>query len=218
MLSHSMRPEMGTHVIFSGDVFGNAGISGEAILLDLLDHKANIRRIDLAVDARNCGLKVLWARKLCKRHQVKTRARDMRFYEQTQTNGATQYVGTKESDVYAKIYDKAAEKGLPGDWVRVEITFQHQRAQTAAKAVIRGEDYRSLVRAYVDFPTWDRWTAIFDLPAQNIPAEKTTPARKRWLLAQVAPAMARVLELDGDNEFLNVWLAEVFRHRDLIGK
>jgi len=215
MLTHSTRPEMGTHVIFSGDVFGSAGVEAEAILLDLIDHGAQVRRIDLAIDAKNCGLRVLWARKLCKRHQVKTRARDMRYYEQTQTNGATQYVGTKESEIYAKIYDKAAEKGLSGDWTRIEITFQHKRAQSAAQAVIRGEDYRALVRAYVDFPTWDRWSNIFSVPLSKVPADKTIPARKKWLLAQVAPAMARVLELDGDNTFLNVWLEEVFRHRDM---
>lgn len=53
-------------------------------------------------------------------------------------DGLTVYVGSKNSDVFVRIYDKAAERGFsPADlhWVRVEIQLRADRAVMAARSV-----------------------------------------------------------------------------------
>lgn len=52
--------------------------------------------------------------------------------------GLTVYVGSRKSDLFIRIYDKAAERGYhPSDmhWVRVEIQMRNDRAIMAARSV-----------------------------------------------------------------------------------
>jgi len=79
--------------------------------------------------------------------------------------GITVYHGSKHSDVLIRIYDKAAERGLPEDqhWVRVELRLRNERASAFCfdPAPI-GELFRGVLVnyvRYVDDPGTDsnRW-------------------------------------------------------------
>ncbi len=79
--------------------------------------------------------------------------------------GITVYHGSKKSDIRIRIYDKAAERGLPKDqhWVRVELQLRNERTSAFcfAKEPI-GELFRGVLVnyvRYVDDPGTDsnRW-------------------------------------------------------------
>ena len=82
-------------------------------------------------------------------------------------SGITIYHGSKHSDVLIRIYDKAAERGLPKEqhWVRVELQLRRERASQFAFAAVSGP-IGTLFRGvlvnyvrYVDDPGTDtnRW-------------------------------------------------------------
>lgn len=84
--------------------------------------------------------------------------------------GLSVYIGSKQSDIFIRIYDKAAERGYhPSEmhWVRVEIQMRKIRAVMAARAVATeahiGEVFAGILNNYfrIVTPTGDsnksRW-------------------------------------------------------------
>lgn len=201
VLTHTMRPEMGTHVICSGETLRNMPIEPLELLKHFIDNGARVKRLDCAVDAKNWHLRPETAQFLISVEACKTRAREFPHWADTIKKGLTQYVGKKSSEVFARIYDKSAEMGLQGDHTRVEVVFSGERAGSAANAIVRGADMRSLVRGFVDFPTWGVWLAVMEVEPGKLQTVKRLSSTKLWLLNQCAPALAKELELDGDDEF-----------------
>ncbi len=79
--------------------------------------------------------------------------------------GITVYHGSKKSDIMIRIYDKAAERGLPEDqhWIRVEMQLRNERASAFCfDSTPIGERFRGVLVnyvRYVDDPGTDsnRW-------------------------------------------------------------
>lgn len=56
--------------------------------------------------------------------------------------GRTLYFGSRKSSAFVRIYDKAAEQGVAGHWVRVEYEFKQETAVRLVNAmVILGESF-----------------------------------------------------------------------------
>jgi hypothetical protein len=200
-LRHTMRPEMGTHVVYSGSTLRNLGVSPEAILSWCLKHGCTVTRLDVAIDCFNCGLKPQKATEEIEHDRCKTKARQFPLWNDAKMPGYTQYIGKKSSTAFCRIYDKAAEMGILGDYTRVECSFSGNRAQGAALACIRGEDYRGVVRGFVDFSDWSQWREIMSavpVPTREIRSISNT---KRWLLDAAATSLAREMFLDGEHDF-----------------
>lgn len=102
----------------------------------------NFTRLDLAYDDRS-GVIFLprLAMDVAERNFIGHARQTMRLYSDDIENdlqGLTVYVGSQKSDLFIRIYDKAAERGYqPSEmhWVRVEIEMRHDRAVLAADAV-----------------------------------------------------------------------------------
>jgi len=129
--------------------------------------------------------------------------------------GSTIYLGAPSSDSMLRIYDKAAERGTTGPWVRVE--FQARRR--VAHALVLGLVERGLsaalaiVRSYVDFKVgsgdsnvsrrrtalwWVRFLRGLAALRLRLPSiTRTLDGVRRWLTDQVAPSLALVVEADG---------------------
>lgn len=200
-LSHSSRPEMGTHVICSGETLRSMQIEPDELIRFWWKAGARFKRIDVAVDARNWNLRPETAKFLVSIGAVKTRAREFPHWADTVKKGLTQYVGKKSSEVFARIYDKSAEMGTDEDWTRVEAVFSGERAGSAAETIVQRIDIRSLVRGFCDFETWGVWLSVMEAEPIKLQVDKKPSKTKEWLLRQCAPAMARELELDGNDEF-----------------
>jgi hypothetical protein len=205
-LTHTTRKEMGTHVIFSGGTIKQTPIEAKTILSHLVLHGGIITRLDIAVDCRGFGLKPQDATREIENDNIITLARQFPTWHDPKQKGYTQYIGKKTSSAFCRIYDKAAEMGLDGDWTRVECSFSGKRAMVAAQECLRDADYRSLVRGFVDFSEWREWKEIMSAIPVQTKYSRPVSNTKRWLLSSAAPSLARELYLDGDDAFYFEWL------------
>jgi Replication initiation factor len=192
---------MGVHVVTSGAVLDMFPIPPEEYLKSLILHHAVITRLDLAIDARNCNLRPQKATERIKANACRTRSRKFPCTHDAVDSGYTQYIGKKSSACCVRIYDKAAESGVVGDYTRVEIVFKAGRAHSAAQAAARGEDYRALVRSFVDFLDWKEWDKVFDVAPVRIYSEQKDTNTQKWLLQVAAASLAREIHLAGDDDF-----------------
>jgi len=214
-LSHTTRPEMGTHIVCSGEVLSNIGMDPMEALKHWQNAGAKVTRIDLAVDIKNYGFDVRHSTIEIEQERVKTRAKQCPVWRDPKNpKGYTQYVGKKTSEIYVKLYDKAGEMGIDDDWSRVEITFSADRADNAAREVVRGADFRKLIVGFVDFPKWEKWGEIMGADVVQIQADRRTSKTKQWLLDAAASALAKELIADGDDQFYFRFLDAVKVHRE----
>lgn len=200
-LTHTLRPEMGCHVIASGQTLRAMKCDPIAYLKHVVSSGARVTRLDIAIDAKNCNLVASDATKYIKNGEVITRAKQFPAWSDPTNKGYTQYIGKKTSSAFVRIYNKAAEVGVDGDWTRVECSFGERRANQAAQAIIQNGDFIGLVRGFVDFPEWENWQNVMsDSPVQTVYEKRLSNTRK-WLLEQCAPTLAREVYLDGEDEF-----------------
>lgn len=202
LLYHTTRPEMGFHVIMSGQTLKNLSDDGMSVLKWVMDSGGRPSRIDIAVDAFDCGLDPKRATNEIENKQHETRARKAPTWFDSSDGGWTQYIGRKESEVFGRVYNKAVEMGYGGEWTRVEVSYGGRKAQQAAGQVVRGDSIVGLIRGYVDFPLWDEWRAVMDAEPVSVSVPKKSGSTRTWLLSQVAPAIARCID-SGDDE---IWL------------
>lgn len=203
------RPEMGSHIQWDGEACDNCPLDPVDLVIELQQAKFSFTRIDMAIDAIGFNLRPQRATEEIANDRCKTLARKCPFWGDPRDPGYTQYVGTKKSEIFVKLYDKAAEMGVSGDHTRIELTVKDRRADSAASALVRDRDFRRLVVAFVDFPEWDTWNAIMAVTLEKLPAERKTSQTKLWLLRSAASALAKQMILDGDEAFYFQFLDQV---------
>lgn len=211
--THTTRPDMGLHVQWDGNSLDALSFPVLELVKFLLSAGARFTRIDLAVDCQNFGLKAEDATNEIREKRFKCRCKKTPAWFDPTFGGWTQYLGTKASEIHCRIYDKAAELGISGDYTRVELVVRGKRSQAAAKTVVSGADYRSLVAGYVSFPEWKEWREIMVADAVALPAEKKETATDLWLLNQCAKTLARRLDELGDDELWFRFLEQVNANR-----
>ena len=217
-LTAPLRPDMGTHIIWSGASLVGLPMSALGLVHFLSRGGFRFTRLDLAIDVRMWGLKPRHATQHIIAGDIITRAKKCPRTDDPMFGGYTQYVGKKSSSLFVRIYDKAAQMGVHTDWTRVELVASGKRANAASIAVIRGEDYRALVLGFVRFPAWAKWNKVMAAKPVTIPREKTRSNTQLWLLKQAAPSLAQILADSPDNSFLNEFIAAEIVRRDKIVK
>lgn len=203
------RPDMGLHIQWSGSTARSGVVDSLSLVAYLAATNFSFTRLDLAVDVRNYGLKAEHATRELKNGNYVTRSKKFPIGGDAVHPGYSQYVGKRPSEIYVCIYDKAAETGTQQDYTRVELRVGGKRANQAAAMVLRDKDFRQLVLGHVRFPKWKEWNEAMGANAVAIPAEKAEKATKQWLLLQCAPALARILDEDGNDDFWFDFLRQV---------
>lgn len=141
--------------------------------------------------------------------------------------GSSCMYGSKQSEIYCRIYDKAAERGYDSDlhWVRMEIVFKRDRAHELAEIVLNEAGiseriYFGIVSHYLDFctPTDDtnkaRWplapwwsdlvNGCTEIKLVQSPGEVYNLSEKEHnLFRQYGNSMLTVILCRGLDHFLN---------------
>lgn len=201
IMTNPGRPEMGVHWLWNGDACGNCPIDPVELVKWLCDAKFSFTRIDVAIDFINCNLQPQQATEEIQNGRIKTRAQQFPFWADAGGEGYTQYIGKKSSESYIRIYDKAAEMGVQQDHTRVELIVRHAKAQAAAIAIVRGNDFRGMVVSVADFAEWGEWREAFQVSEVKLPSDRKETNTRKWLLDAVAPALAREIVLSGNSLF-----------------
>lgn len=212
------HPEWGTHIVWSGSALAECPIEPSSLVTSLFNAGFSFSRIDLAIDAKGFNLTPSDATEYISKGEVKTRAKQFPLWHDAKAKGYTQYIGKKASEIYARIYDKAAEKQLKEDWARVELVVRGKRAHEAAREIVRDTDYRALVAGFVNFDTWPQWGEIMAADAVKLRAERDTTGTLLWLLRSAAPSLAREMALSNfpDEIFLKFKDAVLENYNGLI--
>lgn len=201
LLTHPDRPEMGQHLVWQGQACDNCPIDHIWLLNHLITAKFSFTQLDMAIDVINFNLRPQQSTEELAHDRCKTRAKKSPRRDDPRDKGYTQYVGKKTSEIFLKLYDKAEEMGIVADHTRVELTVRQARADKAARQIVHGTDFRSMVVAFADFPAWREWKAIMDVIPVKLPAERHETNTERWLLEQCAPALARVIYFASNTTF-----------------
>src|SRR2546430_2481023 len=155
--THSSRQDMGVHFIFSGKTLGNLqkrGFSIDKILRKVVAFEAKITRLDLAKDATDEGVSIpeIWS-------SIAERGRKGRTKKFSQVQGSdgghTIYGGSRESERFLRIYDKAIEQGdHEADYKRCELELKGGVARAVGRLLDEsdkwGEIFNGLLVHMID--------------------------------------------------------------------
>jgi phage replication initiation protein len=227
---------MGVHVNFSGDgcrlyesqYNENPWLN---LLTECLKYNVNFSRLDLAHDNVDGSLKLDLLQEAINAHQVRTRFKRGKLTEDLTYHDADLLpIGktinlskSRQSQIFPRFYDKAAQMGLPGHWIRAEIELKNSRAVEVIKHLVSGMDIGELF-----FSILNNCFAVINLDdsnktrctikawwlnwLQSTKKLRLTVAKKlkkitdvvTWLVKSVAPSLAMVREHYKPEEALQI--------------
>jgi hypothetical protein len=196
------RPDMGVHVVLPGSALTYFGF-WRALMFAMQDG-ISITRLDIAVDVQQ-----YWFIKnfhdAFMAGEAETDARKGMLI--LGGGGATFYVGSRTSEKYLRIYDKAAESGLDLPLTRVELECKGEFARGVAKYIKANGmgNIRAIICGFCDFPNDKVWPAAMTSPTlfEGIPRPERQSNTRGWLLETVAPALAKYAAANPD--FWRAW-------------
>lgn len=143
----------------------------------ILQHNGHITRLDLAYDDHMGVIDIYrFAHDIHDRNYRSKSKKSKILWSDDQeqdVQGLTVYVGKESSDVFIRVYDKAAERGFDHSkhWVRVELQLRDERADAALRRLFQKESIgvvaAGILRNYltVCVPTGDsnkaRWPVAY---------------------------------------------------------
>lgn len=210
------RPDMGQNVRYSGRTLNkyiDAGISPHDVLVHHNIYADRCNRIDLAIDVYNGRLKPREYYDVYGSGRATTRTRDVNLL--LSASGETLYIGSRESEVMMRIYDKAEQMGTEVDWKRVELEIKGSRARKLAPMIMTGtpgeqiETARGMMRKHINFniPAWDKITGTETVTVAK--GKDTMPDTEKWLMGQCATAMARIIHETGKTDLMSEFIHRV---------
>jgi DNA relaxase NicK len=199
---NTIREAQGRMVLLDGSASSILGANREEFLCWLNGMDAKPTRLDFALDITHSKFKPQGCVQHLRNGSVKTHAQSALQVHDEFKGGFTQYVGTKTSETYTRIYDKSMEQKTSYNWTRIETVYQGDRAEAGLQAYLQHKSVRPLILAHVDFPKWGAWKRVMsgDVAKLHVPLRETRT--RAWLLSQVAKSIAREIAMDEDQSFL----------------
>lgn len=206
------RPEMGLHVVFAGSALQNLQQRASVDMVQLVKEAVNaggrVSRLDLAKDAKDVDIRLEAVYQAITQDENEGLART---YSRIQSNkgGYTIYVGSRQSERFIRLYDKAVEQGEEGgQWKRLEIELKGDVARAVAAQFSHVDLpilFDNLVLAMINLPYCDDWTTFFDnrLCKVGLPKIEKQTDREKWITTQVTPAVGKHFIEHPDSEAVN---------------
>lgn len=195
------REEMGHHVILSGsclrDVIEYRGISQQALLQEIVNSGASITRLDLAKDAKDVYVDYddIWS-DLERGNYTGSAQKTARM--QGSDGGDTIYVGSRTSDRFMRLYDKAAQTGNADIlWSRLEIEYKGMVARAVSTLLVQDVQWSSVfnneVSRMLALPERSSFSVFMDSADCEIGVPKIEKQvdREKWIDDQVISAVCK---------------------------
>lgn len=216
------RPEMGVHVVLPSSALQRlgviAGVSALDFLRDALSRGAQFTRIDLAQDTDSVSMDTVVD--AYERGLIVTKLQDEQLIDGRKRGkpaGKTLYVGKRSGRRFIRIYDKAAQQKVDGTWVRCEVEFKQEHAQTAVAHLLSGADARELILSSIDFREldnsevkrrtpcawWRSWVEVaktVSFPVRKVAA--SVADMMAWTVKFVAPTLSVLCTYMGNTDWL----------------
>lgn len=197
---HTFKPEMRVCITMSGEhlqAFTGGGGSVHALAAQVLTiENLTVTRIDLALDIHNeinaCPKEVYKAHREKRMITHATTSSLVTSRKHGQREGATCYIGSRESPRLLRVYDKAVEQGLKTLWIRVELELKKPLAERALSEVVEYgiiEAFKAEIRGYIqrfDIP-WLDDAIVYGVGVLSEPIGRKETDTERWLHETVLP-------------------------------
>lgn len=191
---------MGQHFIYSGGAIGalvERGVDIETIIAYHGQRGDKCTRIDLAIDIRDSEDILPELLRATDKQQFTGSARTANIVKSVTDDGVTIYFGSRQSEKFVRIYNKAAERGVEGLWTRIEAELKGDRAKGIMRALFSHPVSEwpliavGVIETTVKFKT-KAWVEAMGTERIEIanpqPTEKDTEG---WLMTQVVSAIAK---------------------------
>lgn len=183
----------GVHVVYSGRTLQT--FHWGDLLMDCYVLDGQVTRIDIALDVMDSPIDILELYRHMKEGWCITQSKKYSYIEGN--TGQTLYVGSRQSERMLRVYDKAAEQGTTGQWVRFELEVKGAKARQIAHYVsIEGaEAIPALIADFATFIDY-QWPDgnPFKAEAINLPSIKGKETdTAKWLETGVLPSFKRVV-------------------------
>lgn len=214
----SMDIAMGHHFTLSGNVLSairEAGILDDNKLVERIRlFGARVSRVDLALDIWGASFTPDDLAGALRDGTARIPSRTWRFIDghQQGIEGKTVDTGSPKSDRRLRFYDKRAEQRIKDGeaWVRLELQLRRLYARSALQACGLHGVTAVINGSVAQYLTWQNtdYQAVIAGSTYGAPAiGRQDTSRKKWLLGQVAWALAH--EVIDDGKFLERFLTAV---------
>lgn len=194
-------PTMGVHFQYSGSALGKIAETrldgGISVLSEHVARGDKCTRIDLAIDVVGDEFLLPALQLLARGGKFTGTAQKMTIVENTTDAGMTIYAGSRTSERFVRIYNKAAQLGQEGLWTRIEAEVKGDSARAIARAILGAGAgglsvvAQSVVKRVCDFDC-QSWKTVMESPTIAVGTPKATDKdTEGWILGQVAKAIAR---------------------------
>lgn len=199
--------DMGVHLTLSGDTLNtlrtHVGADDTALAKLLADWHGYSSRIDLTVNIHEGQLTTRKVYQAVKSGALTSRTSTYRYIEGSRENvsGDTLYLGAPKSDRQFRAYNKAAELGIVDgkSWLRLELQLRRLRAQAAFQSCATNGVVETVNGHMGDFIGWNNNEFVSAISGPTMPPveiQGRQSNRQRWLLGQVAQALAKEIVED----------------------
>jgi len=226
VMSHPGRPEMGVHVMMTGQAMSKLNANGYdtvSLIPWCLEQQARITRLDLAIDVHDEPVDIIGLTR-CK--QVKGEEGSAKKWNLItgSDNGVTLYIGSRKSEKFMRIYNKAAEMSLEGVmWSRFELEVKQDTCATIAAAIVTLQSgeiphyVKGLMRGLFN-PADTLYQQIMDVPSIHVGSTKDTSDNTlKWLYDSVAKTLAKQMQLHSDVNVFEEFVRSVHANIKALG-
>lgn len=191
----------GVRLTLSGSTLTKMEQKPEDILTKLIDEGWKITRLDVALDVFGSGLKPHHIMKQWIEANIGLGHRSYSYHESA--TGSTFGVGSRQSPVYGRCYDKGGEQGTHNDWLRFELEFKYEGADQFAPLCRWGaaNAWAEVSRRFALSNTW-----LGEIVKDNFgnrdeeyfSRKRTVTNTEKWLMEQVFSAFKKLARKDAD--------------------
>jgi DNA relaxase NicK len=199
---HSQYEDMGVNVLFDGrscNGLHDAGFDLFELVLWLSEEEFKFTRLDLAIDIRGVEINILDLFE-CEHQGSINNDPELYMKGRKARGGATIYLGSRWSEKFLRIYDKAKERKLTDQfWTRVELELKGNTATKIAKRM-RTMSYdeialmtHQIVKGMYD-PESEVFQKAFAVKPIKIGSTKNEKHNTReWLMTTIAKTFAKTM-------------------------
>lgn len=213
IMFHPGRPEMGVHLSMGGRALraiSEGGHPATEMLSWGLKEGGKVTRIDLAIDVYDHEIDLV---ALASGPRIKDAPGSARKWSQVKGSdgGCTVYIGSRQSDKFLRIYDKAVETGqLDRPWTRFELEIKGDTAKQVAWEFAMLPDgekatyIKGIMKAMFN-PQDALYQQIMNAQAVQVSAGRDTDDNTlEWLMNSVSKTLAKTILRRSD---VQVWEA-----------
>jgi len=191
----------GRYVVLDGAACTSVGENLPQLLSWVSQSSRKATRLDFALDITHSEFRPNQVSRRLRRGEAITHAASFLAFHDFKSGAYTQYVGTKSSETYTRVYDKQIEQKTDFTWTRVETVFQGERAKPALAEYQKYKSVRPLIKSHIDFPEWSDWHKIMSDNVAKLTLPEKISNTRTWLLSTVVKALAKEIHRDEDHTF-----------------